>query len=134
MLCEYVRVDLGRFICQKFIDDRRGLRVITLDASTETQLRSHVQQGANGAYLAMPPEASRELLLSVGAAVTGLPSGVPAVLLATMETRRFLRRLLAQPMPQLHILSYPELPADVQIQPVGRIVLPQRAALRVAGV
>lgn len=134
MLCEYVRVDLGRFICQKFLDERRGLRVLTLDASTETQLRSHVQQGANGAYLAMPPEASRELLMSVKAAVGGLPSGVVPVLLTTMETRRFLRRLLVQTMPQLHILSYPELPADIQIQPLGRIVLPQRAALRVAGV
>ena len=133
MLCEYVRIDLGRFICQKFLDERRSLRVLTLDASTETQLRSHVQQGVNGAYLAMPPEASRELLASVKTAVSRLPSGVVPVLLTTVETRRFLRRLLVQAMPQLHVLSYPELPADIQIQPLGRIVLPRRAALRVAG-
>jgi len=133
MLCECVRIDLGRFITHRFIDAGRGLRAITLDAQAETQVRASIQQGANGSYLAMPPDVLRELLASAGAAVAAVPAGLPPVLLATPETRRFLRRVLAQPLPQLNVLSYGELPADVQIHALGRISLPRSSALRVAG-
>ncbi|WP_161974784.1 flagellar biosynthesis protein FlhA [Piscinibacter terrae] len=133
MLCEYVRIDLGRFITHRFIDAERGMRAITLDTHAETQVRASIQQGANGAYLAMPPDVLRELLASAGAAVAAMPAELPPVLLATPETRRFLRRVLAQPLPQLNILSYGELPADVQIHALGRISLPRPSALRVAG-
>jgi hypothetical protein len=41
--------------------------------------------------------------------------------------------VLAERYPRLSVLSYAELPADVQIQAVARISLPKAAPLRVGG-
>ena len=130
MLCEYVRIDLGRFICHRLVDADRQLRAITLDSGTEAQLRGAVQQGPSGAFVALPPDALRELLASAEGAIGALPKALPPVLLATLETRRFLRRLLVQRLPQLSVISYPELPPDVQIVPIGRIAMQRAATLR----
>jgi type III secretion protein V len=123
MLCEYVRVDLGRFISNQFLDEERRLCVIVLDSVAEKNVRAAVQQGGSGAYLALAPDVLRELIDSVTASVATIPSNRAPVLLATIEIRRFLRRVLSQKLPQLTILSYNELPADVQIVQMGRISL-----------
>jgi type III secretion protein V len=130
MLCEYVRIDLGRFICHRLTDADRRLQVITLEASAEAQVRGAVQPGPNGSYVAMPPDALEGLYASTQSAMSSVPAERPAVLLVTLETRRFMRRLLSQRWPQLHVLSYPELPSDLQIQPIARIGLPQTKPLR----
>lgn len=131
MLCEYVRVELGRFICHKLLDEQRSLRAITLEADVEASLRGYVQQGPSGAYLSMPPEMVSELVQAVKSTVAALPSTMPPVVLTTIETRRFLRRLLTQALPHVHILSYQEVPPDALIQPVGRIALPRPCTLKV---
>ena len=133
MLTEYVRIDLGRFICHPLLDEQRRLHAVTLDATLETQLRDAVQQGPNGAFIVLPPETLRGLMASVDEAVASLPADRPAVLLATLETRRFLRRLLVARFAQLRVLSFQELPADAQIIGVARLALPHAARLRVAG-
>lgn len=130
MLCEYVRIDLGRFICHRLADAKQCLHVITLDGTTEAMVRESVKQGPGGAFVAVPPETVQALCKLAEAAVAALPAGSPAVLLATLETRRFLRRMLSARLPHLHVLSYAEMPADMMIQPVGRLALPRPPALR----
>lgn len=130
LLCECVRVDLGRFICHRLLDDGGRLHVITIDAPTEKLVRESIKQGANGAYLAMPPATVHELTQLVTTAVEALPKEQPVVLLATPETRRFMRRLLAAQLPQLQVLSYAEMPPELAIQPAGRLALPKAASLR----
>lgn len=132
MLTEYVRIDLGRFICHRLVDAQRSLHAITLDVALEAQLREAVQQGPNGAFIALPPEVMRSFTAVAETAVRAIPASQPAVLVTTLETRRFVRRLLVHQFPQLHILSYAELPPDVQIRTVGRLALPPVARLRVA--
>lgn len=134
LLCERVRAELGRFICHRFIGEGRSLRAILLDAAAEAQVRGSLQQGPSGVYLALPPEALRGLLASAESAIAAIPDeGAPTVLLATMETRRFLRRALVDRFPRLSVLSYAELPADVKIQAIARLSLPKLAPLRVKG-
>ena len=121
MLCEHVRVELGRFICQPLVDENRRLRVLTLDPATEQQVRQSIQQGPSGAYLTLPPQAVGRLLAAVEAEVKRWPGqGVP-VLLTTIETRRFVRKLVANKLPMLNVLSHQELPADVMVESVGRV-------------
>jgi len=43
------------------------------------------------------------------------------VLLTNFDTRRSLRRLLEHEFPDLAVLSYQELPADTNVQPIARI-------------
>lgn len=132
LLCEYVRVDLGRFISERLLDPERRLNVITIDAPTETLVRDAIKQGANGAYVALSAETQRELLDSAKRSLNSIPAGLQPVLLVTQETRRFIRRLFAQRFPELHVLSYSELPGDLHIQSIGRMVTVRPAILRVA--
>lgn len=134
MLCEYVRVDLGKFICNRFLDKDRCLHAFTLDPATESYLRSAIQQGASGAYLALPPDSLRQLSDSFASRIASVSPGSEIVLVTTIETRRFLRRILAHRLPQLAIFSYNELPIDVQIIQVGRVSLPKSISSSTSGI
>ena len=132
VLCEYVRADLGRFISERLLDAERRLNVITIDASTEALVRDAIRQGANGAYVALSADIQRDLLESAKKSLSVIPKGLQPVLLVTQETRRFIRRLFAQRFPELHILAYSELPGDLQIRSVGRLVTERPSILRMA--
>jgi type III secretion protein V len=122
-LCEYVRVDLGRFITHAFIDPRRRLLAITVGTQLEAQIRSAVQTSANGSYIALAPEVQNKLFAAVEAAAKQVPATLAPVLVTTMETRRFMRRLLALRFPRLTLFSYQELPADVQLVSLATLAI-----------
>lgn len=132
MLCEHVRVDLGRFICHplvELVDAQRRLRVITVDPATEQQVRQAIQQGPAGPYLTLPPQAIGRLISAVESEAQRWPGPGGAVLLTSLETRRFIRRLLCARMPALAVLSHQELPADLVVEAVGRVGMSPAPAL-----
>lgn len=129
-LCEHVRADLGRFICHRLVDAEQRLHVISVDGATEAVLRESIKQGPGGAYVAVAPDTVHELVQRVETAMACLPAGRPAVLIATPDTRRFLRRLLAARLSHVHVLSYAEVPANTLILSAGRLASPKAAALR----
>jgi type III secretion protein V len=118
MLCEYVRMDLGRFICKPLLCENRMLRTVTIDPALESILRGGIQQGANGSYIVLPPPVLAQLMEAAASCYAVLPQDRPPVLLTTLETRRFVRRIFAQRFPGWHVLSYQELPPDVQIRSI----------------
>jgi type III secretion protein V len=122
-LCEYVRVDLGRFITHAFIDQRRRLLAITVSTQLEAQIRGAIQTSANGSYIALAPEVQNKLFAAVEAAAKQVPATLAPVLVTTIETRRFMRRLLALRFPRLTLLSYQELPADVQLVSLATLAI-----------
>jgi type III secretion protein V len=124
LLCECVRMDLGRFICHRFIDIDRTITVMTLDSTAESIISAAIKQGANGAYIALSPEVQRDLIETAVKMTAEQPADIAQILLVTQDTRRFVRRILAARLPQLHILSYSELPSDVQIKSSYRLSLP----------
>ena len=131
-LCDIVRADLGRFICHRLLDEERRLHAITLDPALESQLRDAIQTGPHGSFISLPPEAVRHLVQAAEQCCAQVPPGRPPVLLATAPTRRFLRRLLAPTLPRLQVVAYPELPHDVTVLPVARLVPPPAPRLRAA--
>ena len=53
----------------------------------------------------------------------------PPVLLAPMDIRRFLRKIVERDFPELAVLSYQELEPSANIQPLDRIkLIPQLSA------
>jgi type III secretion protein V len=132
MLTEYVRVDLGRFTVRRFVDGKGTLRAVLLDGEAERVVREAIQQGPGGGFLSLNPEASKALMAGaesvlVSAKFTGQP-----VLLAPMELRRYLKKFLGTRFSSLAVLSIQELPADVQIQTAGRLVLHYESRSRAA--
>jgi type III secretion protein V len=129
MLTEYVRVELGRFFVPRHLDAQSRLRAVLLDADAEELLRKSIQQGPGGGFLALSPEDSQALLLAADTALSPLRSDSPQVLLAAMDVRRYLKKFLTARHPTWPVLSFQELPPQVQVRAVGRISL-QRAAAR----
>lgn len=129
MLCEHIRVDLGRFICHPLVDENRRMRVIALDPATEQQVRQAVQQGPSGAYLTLPPQSVGRLLAAVEVEMKRWSGEGQPILLTSLETRRFVRRLVATKMPTLHVLSHQELPADIMVEAVGRVAIASAPAI-----
>jgi len=64
--------------------------------------------------LALPPDQAQDIVDAVRRA-TGVESGARAVLVTQPDVRRHLRKLLASELPEVAVLSYPELAPDVQI-------------------
>ena len=74
--------------------------------------------------MALDPATSKRLLESIKNTVGELPStGNKPVLLASMDIRRFMRKLIEQDLYDLQVLSYQELTPEVNIQPLARIDL-----------
>jgi hypothetical protein len=69
------------------------------------------------------PELDRtRLLAAVGAELGELPStSAKPVVLTTLDVRKSLWKLLRSEFSNLSVLSYQELPPDINVQPVARI-------------
>ena len=132
MLTEYVRVDLGRFIVSRYLDAKAQLRAVILDADAEKIIRAAVHQGASGSFVALSPDTAQSLI-DVAALVLqpSRPDG-PAILIASMDVRRYVKKLLSAHFPDLVVLSFEELPAQVQVQSLGRLSLQHPPLRRLA--
>jgi type III secretion protein V len=133
MLTEYVRVDLGRFIVPRYLDGKNQLRAIVLDADAEKALREAIQQSPSGSFLALAPEKAQALTAGAESALSRVGSSDGgAVVLAPMDVRRYLKKFLSSRFPNWAVLSFQELPANVQLRAVGRLglqaVAPRRSA------
>jgi type III secretion protein V len=128
MLTEYVRVDLGRLLSHRHLDAQGRLQAWVLDTDTEQTFRQCVQQGVGGSFLALPPETARQVMASAQAAIKP-QDGEAAVLLASMDVRRYVKKFFGNQFPDLVVLSFQELPAEAEIVTRDRIgVLPLRQA------
>jgi type III secretion protein V len=93
------------------------LEALLLDPAAEAALRETL----SGELAAVDPEWAGGLLGSLEAALGAGPR--PAVLLTAAEVRRAVRNLVAPRFPRLAVVSYEELPPELQVKPVGRVGL-----------
>jgi len=124
VLTEYVRAGLSRQLFHTFGRGTGHLTVFLLDRSIEDQVRDALIHTPTGTYLDLAPQVMSGIHGAMHAAVDALPAGtqVPQIL-TTPDIRSAIRRVVAPSLPHLHVLSYAELRADINIQPVGRITL-----------
>ena len=123
-LSELVRVALKRHITFKHT---RGmlLPVVMLAPDIEDAIRDAIQRTPTGSYLALPPDQARDVIGAIKTTYKSRASDTPCspVLLTQTDIRRFVRRLVEVDLPQLAVLSYPEISADATIQPIGHVEL-----------
>jgi type III secretion protein V len=118
-LTERVRVQLRRQITHAAARDG-VLALHALDPLIEDALRDAVAAGAG--TLALPPDQARDIV----AAVRALPVHTAprsTVLISQPDVRRHLRALLEAELPDVQVLSYPELAPDVQVEQLQRVRL-----------
>jgi len=138
MLTEYVRVGLKRQMTHVLSRGTNRVVVFLLHPSIERSVREAIVRTATGSYLDLPPRHLAQILQAIQRAVQTLPPGVQMPhILAPLEIRSSIRRLVAPTLPRLHAVSYHELRDDASIEPIGRITLDgfeRRPGVSVGGV
>jgi len=122
LLTEYVRGTLKRQICHRHTSGQNALPAYLLAPDLEETIRSAIRQTSGGSYLALDPNISKRVVERVRETVgesMSLPH--PPVLLTSMDIRRYVRKMVEAECHELHVLSYQELTADINIQPLARI-------------
>jgi type III secretion protein V len=124
MLVEYVRGALKRQISYMYAGGLNLLPAILLDPQVEEVLRKAIRQTSAGAFLALDPETSKAIVSGVRT-VFQKYQGQQAkpVLLASLDIRRYVRRLIETDCYELPVVSYQEITPEITVQPLERVRL-----------
>ena len=115
-----VRVALGRSIVQQINGMAPELPVMTLDPSLEQILQQTVQSGSEGAGI--EPGLAQRIYNSLADNVKSVEaSGGPAVLLVSGLVRPLMARFVKNSVPNLHVLSFNEIPEEKQIRIIANV-------------
>lgn len=121
ILTEYVRQSLKRNISNMYFPSKRA-RVLTLDQDLETLMMESIGQNENGSYLSLDPSISQNLLNNLAVELQNLLSmGEQPVLVTVPIVRFYVKRLTEQYIPDLIVLSYNEIDAEIDIQSAGTV-------------
>jgi type III secretion protein V len=124
MLVEYVRSALKRQISYSYASGQNILPALLLDPQLEETIRKSIRQTSVGAFLALPPEVTQRFMGTLRTALGKLQGQQHRpVLLASIDIRRYLRRLVEMEHYELAVLSYQELTPEISVQPVDKILL-----------
>jgi type III secretion protein V len=123
-LAEFVRAQLRRPITHSLTLGARELPVLLLDSHIEETVRGAITRTPAGAFLALAPVASRDIVAAIKRAIAQHAANVsPLVVLTQPDVRRFVRKLLEPELPDVRILSFAELLPEVAIKPLGRATI-----------
>jgi type III secretion protein V len=124
VLTEHVRGALSRYITHKFSGGQNMIPAYLISKEIEDAVRGAVRQTSGASYLALSPDIHRQLITSIKAVVGNIGRHTAApVMLAPMDIRRFMRKIVEREFPDLAVLSYQELSPHVNVQPLDRIKL-----------
>lgn len=120
LLTEYVRQALARQITAQYARENESLKVVTCSGRVEKVIADSVQQTEYGNYLSLDPESSESVIQSVAREIEqlSLRQETP-VLLCSPPIRMYVKQLLERYFPDLPVLSYNELEANVEVQSIG---------------
>lgn len=116
---ERVRRRLGRRLTHDLAHNG-VLTVHPLDPLIEDAVREGVESSGAERYLALSTELADEFVRAVGRLGNGASGGsggdAPTVLLTQADTRPHVRALLQDELPQVAVVSYPEIAQDLQVE------------------
>ncbi len=120
-LAEHARNALAPQLTWQYGGFERTLYSITLSENTEEAIRAAIRASPDGAYLALDPKEQLRLgaLVERLTAQATLPKGALVCVLASMDIRRHVKRMLAVSAPELGVISYQDLSAEARVVSVG---------------
>ncbi len=123
MLTEYIRMELGRLIAYRATGGgTRDMPVVLVDVQVEQHIRQSIKQTPTGNFLALPPDEINRLVGRIAEIVGETPQPKIA-LVASMDIRRYVKRMIESRLNWLPVYSYQELGSHVDLQPVGRLTM-----------
>ena len=125
-LIEKVRQTLGRQICLQYTDDDRKLRVMTIDPALEQAIIDSRVETATGVIAAMEPDLKRAWISLVRNAVKQVQEeGWYPIIWCSEAARALVKSSTEREIPDLVVISVPEVVPDIGIESVGVIKLPK---------
>ena len=121
-LIEKCRQALGRQICLQYADEEKTLRVLTIQPEVEQKLIDSRLETAGGVIAALEPAEQRlwtETLLNTVKEVQD--RGEYPVILCSEAARPLVKSSSSREIPELVVLSVPEIASDMKIEALGEI-------------
>lgn len=124
VLTEYVRQNLKRAISNQYFNNNETTSVVTLDPNVEQKIMDSVKQTEQGAYLALDPDYTNRLMISLKEETGKLEElGRTPIIITSPIVRMYLKKLTSEQFRNLHVLSYNEIDSDVELQSVGMVTV-----------
>ncbi|HOS98012.1 MAG TPA: flagellar biosynthesis protein FlhA, partial [Deltaproteobacteria bacterium] len=121
ILTEYVRQALMRTISSSYVQNN-VISVMALDPAIDGLISSSIQHTEHGSYLALDPEKSQKILMTLNKEVNSVgKQGLVPILLTSPISRSYVKRLTERYMPDLVVLSHNEIPPEVTIKNLGLV-------------
>lgn len=125
LLTECVRIALAPQITYQYGGVRRVIRAITLASDVEEKVRAAVKTTPGGNYLALDPAFAAKVAAEVErravAAGVDPASGTRAVVVVSMDIRRYVRQIVEERAPDVAVLAYQNLASNARITGVGEV-------------
>ena len=116
-LTELVRQSLSSTISKKFQDEDNKISALTLDPQVEQLITDGIKNASNqGDNFVLPPNIVTQLIEDLNSKMSKMTaSGHMAILICSPSIRKFFKKLVEPYLPDLVILSFSELSANMQI-------------------
>lgn len=122
ILVEKVRQRLGRQICQQYMDDKKTLHVITIEPSFLERLAASRVDTVNGPIAALEPVDHRNWISSLSASIAAVQDkGYMPIVLCPEAVRILVKASTEREMPNLVVLSVPEIDKEIRVESLGEI-------------
>ena len=133
VLVEYVRNALRRSICTMHAElDESGrprIHVVTMDPDVEDRINAHIDRGAGGTTVSVPPRLAGDIARAVADAARPLAeAGRATIVVSSPTVRAPLRQILQPHLAGVVVLGYNELVDGFDVQSVGLVQLPSAPA------
>jgi flagellar biosynthesis protein FlhA len=121
IIIEQIRLSLKRQICLEYADDKQILRVLTLETALEQNFSDQAVFQERGINIGPSPD---EWLEAFSPAVRGMEEkGLKPVVLCAPSARSWVKEFTRVKFPNLAVLSYVEIPPDINVEAIGEIAL-----------
>jgi flagellar biosynthesis protein FlhA len=121
-LTEKARQALGSQICHQYADDERRLHVLTIDQALEEKIIESKYETASGDRAALDPQTHGAWIRAVSKTAAAVKEqGWLPVILCSEKARYLVKDATEREIPELVVISVPEIPQDITVESVGVI-------------
>jgi flagellar biosynthesis protein FlhA len=123
-LVEKARQSLGRQICLQYADENRVLRVLTINPALEQKIIDSRMETSSGVIAALEPELHRGWINALTNTVHSVQGEWEyPVILCSEAARPLVKSSTLREIPDLVVLSIPEIASGIQVESLGEIKL-----------
>jgi flagellar biosynthesis protein FlhA len=122
VLVEKVRQRLGRQICLQYADEKKTIHVLTIEPYFVEKLDASRVETINGPIAALEPSDQRNWISALSASIVAVQEkGYLPIILAPEAVRVLIKSSTEREMPNLVVLSVPEIDKEIRIESLGEI-------------